>query len=265
MNHLLLMPTKLDYSILNNVPGFLPISNTPLDYMHLICLGIVKKLILLWIKGPFSIRLSRRAINRILYLLILLRCTTPSDFVRKPRSLKDVKQWKAVEFRNFLLYTEPVVLKYTLKKELYYHFLTLHTTITILVRPDLCQKELIDYAEALLKNFVLFFEILYGKQYITHNVHNLLHLCCDVRIFGPLDNFSAFRFENYMMTIKRRLRKYVKPLQQLIKRYSENENFLLPKLIYNDQHLYLLKYLHNNGPIFHDCGNHNTYNYHLKN
>ncbi|XP_070171295.1 uncharacterized protein [Polyergus mexicanus] len=245
------------YSILNNIPGFLPISNTPLDYMHLICLGVVKKLILLCIKGPLSIRLSRRTINKISYLLILLRCTTPSDFVRKPRSLKDVKQWKAVEFRNFLLYVRPVVLRYTLKKDMYHHFLTLHTAITILVRPDLCQKEFIDYAEVLLRNFILSFEILYGKQYISHNVHNLLHLCSDVRIFGPLDNFSAFHFENYMMTIKRRLRKNEKLLQQLIKRYSENENFnfLLPKPIYNNQPLYSLKYVHINGPISHDCDN----------
>lgn len=78
-----------------------------------------------------------------------------------------------------------------------------------------------------------------------------------MRVFGSLDNFSAFRFENYMMTIKRKLRKNEKPLQQLIKRYSKNENlnFLLPKPIYNNQHLYSPKYLHNNGPIYHDCGN----------
>lgn len=244
------------YFILNNVSGFLPISNTPLDYMHLICLGVVKKLILLWIKGPLSIRLSRRSINRISNLLILLRNTTPSDFVRKPRSLKDVKQWKAIEFRNFLLYTGPVVLRYILKKDMYHHFLTLHAAITILIRPDLCQNEYIDYAEALLRNFVQSFEILYGKQYISHNVHNLLHLCADVRIYGSLDNFSAFRFENYMMTIKRRLRKNEKPLQQLIKRYGKNENLNVPsKPIYNNQSLYLLKHLHNNDPISHDCDN----------
>lgn len=34
---------QISYSILNNIPGFLPISNTPLDYMHLVCLGVVKK------------------------------------------------------------------------------------------------------------------------------------------------------------------------------------------------------------------------------
>lgn len=64
---------QTNFSILNNIPGFLPISNTPLDYMHLVCLGVVKKLILLWVKGPLSIRLSRRLINRISNLLILFR------------------------------------------------------------------------------------------------------------------------------------------------------------------------------------------------
>lgn len=34
---------QMGYSILNTIPGFLPISGTPLDYMHLICLGVVKK------------------------------------------------------------------------------------------------------------------------------------------------------------------------------------------------------------------------------
>lgn len=96
--------------------------------------------------------------------------------------------------------------------------------VTILVSPSLCQDRLVNYAEALLNNFVQSFEILYGKQYISHNIHNLLHICSDVRIFGPLDNYSAFRFENFMTSIKRLLRKNEKSLQQLIRRYSEIEN-----------------------------------------
>jgi len=95
------------------------------------------------------------------------------------------------------------------------------------------------------------FEILYGKEYISHNVHNLLHLCSDVRIFGPLDNFNAFRFENFMTSIKRLIRKNEKPLQQLIRRYSEIEKVysLIPKHNINDNKLYLCKCLHNNGPV----------------
>jgi len=79
-------------------------------------------MILLWIKGPLSVRLSIKSINKISHLLILFKNTTPNDFVR--RTMKDGKQWKAVEFRNFLLYTEPIVLRHVLKQDIYFHFLT---------------------------------------------------------------------------------------------------------------------------------------------
>lgn len=159
--------------------------------MHLICLGVVKKMIILWMKGPFFVRLNTRSINKISHILIEFRNTTPNNFARKPRSIKEVKYWKAVEFRNFLLYTGPIVLKYILQQDIYIHFLTLHVAITILIRKNL-PKKLINFAEALLNHFVKSFEILYGKQYVSHNVHNLLHICSDVRIYGSLDNFSAF-------------------------------------------------------------------------
>ena len=104
------------YSILNNIPRFLPISHTPLDYIHLLCLEVTKKIILLWMKGPLSVRINSRSINKISHLLILLRNSMPNDFVRRPRFLIDIKLWKAVEFRNFILYTGQVVLKHILKK-----------------------------------------------------------------------------------------------------------------------------------------------------
>lgn len=216
-------------------------------------LGVVKKIILLWTKGPLSVRLNLRSINKISHLLMLLRNSTPSEFVRRPRSINDVKLWKAVEFRNFLLYTDPIVLRYILKKDIYYHFITLHVAITILTRPNLCHQNFINYAEALLENFVKFFEILYGRQYISHNIHNLLHSCLDVRRFDPLDNFSSFRFENYMTSIKKQLRKNEKPLQQLMNRYKEREymNSLLLKHNCNNKK-YVCKYLHKNGPLCND-------------
>jgi len=62
--------------------------------MHLICLGVMKKMILLWMKGLLSVRLSARYINKISHLLILLRNTTPIDFVRRPRSIRDVSNGK---------------------------------------------------------------------------------------------------------------------------------------------------------------------------
>lgn len=68
------------------------------------------------------------------------------------------------------------------------------------------------------------FKILYGAQNISHNVHNLLHFSEDVKIYGPLDNFSTFPFENYLQSILKSIRKGEKPLAQIIKRKSE-QNF----------------------------------------
>jgi len=49
-----------------------------------------------------------------------------------------------------------------------------------------------------MKYFVDTFEILYGKEFISYNVHGLLHIADDARHFGSLDTFSAFRFENHL-------------------------------------------------------------------
>jgi len=48
-----------------------------------------------------------------------------------------------------------------------------------------------------------------------------LHLCDDYQQFGPLDNCSAFAYENYMKELKSKGRKNEKPLEQLTNRYSE--------------------------------------------
>lgn len=55
-------------------------------------------------------------------------------------------------------------------------------------------------------------------------MHNLIHLTNDVIKFGPLDNFSAFKFENFLYKIKNKLKKSGQPLQQIYNRLLETEN-----------------------------------------
>lgn len=141
----------------------------------------------------------------------------PVEFVRKPRELHFLNLWK--ELRQFLLYTGPIILRNYINKDIYNNFLTLHVAI-LLSSPDLSH---ITYAESLLKHFVQSFAILYGPQHISHNVHALTHLADDVRKFGALDTFSAFRYENYLRKIKRLLKKAERPLQQIHNRLTELE------------------------------------------
>ena len=66
------------------------VSNFLLDYMHLVCLGVTRKLIYLWLNGPLVTRLLHRLVMLISEDLISIRPYIPSEFARKPRSLKKV-------------------------------------------------------------------------------------------------------------------------------------------------------------------------------
>ena len=96
-----------------------------LDYMHLVCLGVVKRILYFLQGGPRICRLSRGQLTIISTRLDALRNQLPAEFARQPRGLKHLKRWKATEFKQFLLYTGMFVLKGVVKKELYDHFLTI--------------------------------------------------------------------------------------------------------------------------------------------
>lgn len=94
----------------------------PIDYMHLVCLGVVRRLLFLWRKGPLKTRLPSRMLSLISESLLMLKPCIPHEFARKTRSLLEVDRWKASEFRMFLLYTGPVVLQGILSDVLYKNF-----------------------------------------------------------------------------------------------------------------------------------------------
>lgn len=208
-----------DISILTTLPSFDIVSCFSLDYIHLVCLGVVRKLILLWIKGHINIRYPSWKIKQISKNLVDIKIHIPCEFARKPRSLEEVNRWKAVEFRTFLLYVGTIVTKSVLNDEHWKHFFGLSIAMNILLSPD--QGSHIHIARILLDNFVKKFGIIYGTHFISHNIHGLTHICDDYEKFGSLDHCSTFPFENYMGSLKRMLRKPSKPLQQIIKRYNE--------------------------------------------
>lgn len=172
-----------------------------------------KKLINLWFDGPLNVRIRSSVEKEI-------RSYISIEFQRKPRPLNEYKHWKAVEFRTFLLYIGPIVLKNKISLDTYQHFLTLHVAITILCSRELTE-ELLLYAENLLKHFVITFKIIYGVHNLSHNVHGLIHLVKDCKMYGTLDTFSAFRFENHMQQLLKLIRTYNYPIQQVVRRLSE--------------------------------------------
>lgn len=245
-------------TILRQIPHFGLVSKVPLDYMHLVCLGVMRKLLMLWLTGPLQIRLPSRTVTIISNHLELFRKNVPTDFARKPRVLNYIKLWKATEFRQFLLYISPVILKDILRKDVYFNFLTLHVAITILVNPNVLRTpHYIIYANELLKYFVKSYENIYGKKYVSFNIHNLLHLTDDVKQFGSLDTFSAFPFGNYISSLKNLIRKGEKPLQQICRRLEEY-NYITSYMLKHEYHKQFTK-KHRDGPITNEHDYKNDY------
>ncbi|XP_064479790.1 uncharacterized protein LOC135393231 [Ornithodoros turicata] len=220
----------LGTSILEELPIDM-VKQVPLDYMHLVCLGVQKRLLFLWFRGTRGHRLSPALRETISVKHASLSAFVHSDFARKPRSMSELDRWKATELRMFLLYTGPLCLATSLPRAQYKHFLELHVAISILVSPSLSlSQEHTEYAHKLLCHFVRKHADIYGEESVSHNVHRLTHLVAEVRNHGPLDRWSSFPFENYMQTLKKYLRKPERPLEQLHNRKLEQRSITPEKL-----------------------------------
>lgn len=192
-----------------------------LDYMHLICLGVMKRILKFLKKGPRICRLSMLQISTISDRLVNLNGEMPAEFARQPRSLVEVDRWKATEFRQFLLYTGPVVLKSVVSKEIYEHFVTLSLASSILLdENDARRRHYLDYARDLMLHFVHTVKDVYGETFTVYNVHALTHIADDAKN-ESLSKISAFPFENHLQILKRLIRNGNNPMVQVIKRFSE--------------------------------------------
>ena len=196
------------------------VSQFCLDYMHLICLGVTRKLLMLWMRGPLNTRLSVGLLNQISERLINLRHAVPSEFARRPRTVLEVDRWKATEFRSFLLYTGPVVLRGLLPEPLYNHFMLLSASVYCCLN-SVTGKHYLNFVRSSLIQFVKLASEIYGKDVLVYNMHSIIHIVEDVARFGPLDTISCFPFENHLRLLKKMVRKAEMPLQQIVRRVSE--------------------------------------------
>lgn len=80
------------------------------------------------------------------------------------------------------------------------------------------------YANDLMKHFICQSIKIYGPDFVSYDIHNFLHLSDCVKLYGSLDNFSVFPFENYLQQLKKKIRKSAQPLQQIVRRIIEETN-----------------------------------------
>lgn len=169
------------------------IAASAIDIMHCVFGGVTKKLMHLWFNKEFhnlkfSLRKNMKTIDEYLCSICPIIGTT-----RKPKTLDDVSHWKASEFKSFLLIYSLPILKNFMEKKYFEHHKLLVFAISVLTSESISDEDLENASKALIA-YVRKFSNLYGRKYMTLNIHLLLHLILNVRKFGPLFTTSCFPF-----------------------------------------------------------------------
>jgi len=239
-------------SPLLEISGLGLVSSIPLDYMHLCCLGIMKKMLHLLIRGSTvpnacgSVRLSKSQIERINNRMKIITKCLSSDFARIPSDINDYKTFKATEFRQIMMYTGPYIFKNIVSQPVYNNFMIFN----ILMRLLSCHTTVYsqnDYAESLAKYFLKTFCDVYGKGNVSYNVHSIIHLVKDAKKYGVIDNFSSFPYENYLQHIKKIVQPGRAPLVQLYNRIVEERECNITRGLYIN--FPVLYGCHSKGPL----------------
>ncbi|CAH0551707.1 unnamed protein product [Brassicogethes aeneus] len=224
------------------------VSRVPFEGMHLVYLGVLKRKLEALLHGKFGQRrLNGRKVTIIDSRLHLLEDYCPSEFNRKLGPLSQFNQYKATQYRQLLLYGAPAVLRNILNEEQYANMMLLHSIIRFLSFEHQ-SPEVLDFCQVAVKTYVSICEDLYGQQFISYNIHALLHVVDDVRELGPLDSFSAFCYENNMPSVRKL--STARPrgaLEQLHNRIKERSSLVDPG---NDVEGIITSGKHVQGPLF---------------
>lgn len=199
------------------------VSQTPFEYMHLVCLGVMKKTLSVLVNGSYErkLKLHNNLLEVINARLLAISAYCPREFARKPEDISKFSSFKATELRQILLYTGPALFRGIIDHTVYLHFLILHYAVRLLINPDRSTQE-ITHAINLLAVYVSEAESIFGAAYLSYNVHCLLHLADDALKFGSLDMFSAFPYENNIMSFRSCFNKPHQHLQQIANRLAED-------------------------------------------
>ena len=193
-------------SLLLNQPFFNLIVDVPCEYMHLLCLGVVKRMVELNFKvGEHRERNTKRKLTPPSVFNEKIKCIQVTrEFPRRCRNL-DFSVYKACEFKNLLIFFFPIVIdciedNHKNDKRVWLHLVYM---IRACVLPnEEFRKINTDVVENACKKFYVLYEKLYGTINCTYSVHTLPSHLLKIRGNRPLTHKSAFKFESFFAEMK---------------------------------------------------------------
>jgi hypothetical protein len=208
-------PYRNNKMVLEKIPNFGGlVSKVPIDPMHNIDLGVTRK-ILLSIHCQNKLKIKSEYRQKISENYVALAKFIPTEFARATRSLNILKFWKATEFRLFIMYTGLLYFKQLKNERAFQHFLLLHISIRFMANENL-YLEKATVSQCYIEQFVKQYKSIYTVENFTYNTHALLHLVEGSQRFGPLYEYSCYKFENFFGELKTYIRSRSNILQQIV-------------------------------------------------
>ena len=183
-----------------DIPDFDIVQDSPDEYLHSSCLGLVKKVVeLTFSVGQARPRKTKRPLSKPAQFNKLMQdIKTHKESSRRARDL-DFAVLKDAEFRNIAILYFPLVID-CIEEEHGERQLWLYMAYMIrsCVLPDeeyACIPN--EVVEACLKKFYTLYEKLFGRLNCTYNTHVSSSHLTKIRTNGPLTSTSAFVFESF--------------------------------------------------------------------
>ena len=208
-------------SVLLDQENFDVIHDLPAEYMHLVCLGTVKRVVNLTynVGKKRHVKTKHKRCDPKLFNDLIVLVKVPRENSRRCRNL-DPSVYKAQEYRNLLLIFFPLVLKnlpanYVKERKLW---LCLVFMIRSCVLPNeefdlVCKETIVNSCELF---YNLFFE-LYGQRNCSYSIHIVSSHLLKMRGNVPLTERSAFPFESFYSEMKNLFKPGTSsPLKQII-------------------------------------------------
>ncbi|XP_075527413.1 uncharacterized protein LOC142559720 [Dermacentor variabilis] len=105
------------------------------------------------------------------------------------------QDWKASEWRDWLLFFSPVVLKGFLPSRYYKNWMKFVAVMHFCLQSSIPMDKIMKVKRVMVQ-FLKDNQELYGQESMTYNAHILVHMVDHVDQWGPLWGFSAFPFES---------------------------------------------------------------------
>lgn len=207
------------YSVLLTLPYFDPVRFTVVDVMHNLFLGTGKYMFKLWISLNLLTKNDLAAIENIISLY-----SVPHYLGRLPINISsNYGGYTAAQWQKWITLYSPVALKTILPNEHYCCWLLFVRACSILSRQIVSKNDVL-VADMLLLNFCKKFELLYGKESCTPNLHLHNHLKDCLLDYGPSHTFWCFSFErlNGVLGSFHTNRKAIEP--QIMKKFINTQN-----------------------------------------